>query len=47
MNVKVACKYNNWHYTNGVTHIALMELADKTGAKKYDDYVLKKYEFRI
>lgn len=39
MNVKVACKYNNWHYTNGVTHIALMELADKTGAKKYDDYV--------
>ena len=37
MNVKVACKYNNWHYTNGVTHIALMELANKTGDKKYDD----------
>ena len=45
MNVKVACKYNNWHYTNGVTHIALMELADKTGAKKYDDYVLKNMNF--
>ena len=29
MNVRVACKYNNWHYTNGVTHIALMELANK------------------
>ena len=45
MNVKVACKYNNWHYTNGVTHIALMELADKTGAKKYDDYVFKNMNF--
>lgn len=45
MNVKVACKYNNWHYTNGVTHIALMELADKTGNSKYDDYVLKNMNF--
>lgn len=45
MNVKVACKYNDWHYTNGVTHIALMELADKTGNRKYDDYVLKNMNF--
>lgn len=45
MNVRVACKYNNWHYTNGVTHIALMELADKTGNRKYDDYVLKNMNF--
>lgn len=45
MNVRVACKYNNWHYTNGVTHIALMELADKTGEKKYDDYVLRNMNF--
>ena len=45
MNVRVACKYNNWHYTNGVTHIALMELADKTGDKKYDDYVLRNMNF--
>ena len=36
MDVKVACKYNNWHYTNGVTNIALMELADKVGDQKYD-----------
>ena len=41
MDVKVACKYNNWHYTNGVTNIALMELADKVGDQKYDKYVLK------
>ena len=34
MDVKVACKYNNWHYTNGVTNIALMELADKVGDQK-------------
>lgn len=45
MNVRVACKYNNWHYTNGVTHIALMELANKTGNRKYDDYVLKNMNF--
>lgn len=45
MNIHVSCKYNNWHYTNGVTHIALMELADKTGEKKYDDYVLRNMNF--
>lgn len=45
MDVKVNCKYNNWHYTNGVTNIALMELADKTGDKKYDDYVLRNMNF--
>ena len=45
MNVKVACKYNNWHYTNGVTNMALMELADKSGDKKYDEYVLKNMNF--
>lgn len=45
MDVKVSCKYNNWHYTNGVTDIALMELADKTGDKKYDKYVLKNMNF--
>lgn len=45
MNVKVNCKYNNWHYTNGVTNIALMELADKTDDKKYDEYVLHNMNF--
>lgn len=45
MDVKVNCKYNNWHYTNGVTHIALMELADKVGNKKYESYVQKNMDF--
>ncbi len=44
-DVRVACKYNNWHYTNGVTNMALMELADKTGEKKYENYVLKNMNF--
>lgn len=44
-DIKVGSKYNEWHYTNGVTHIALMELADKTGDKKYDKYVLKNMNF--
>lgn len=45
MDVKVNSKYNQWHYTNGVTNIALMELADKTGDKKYVKYVLKNMDF--
>lgn len=45
MDVKVNSKYNQWHYTNGVTHLALMELADKTGDKKYEKYVLKNMDF--
>jgi len=45
MDVKVHCKYNNWHYTNGVTHMALMELGDKVGDKKYEKYVLKNMDF--
>lgn len=45
MSVKVNCKYNNWHYTNGVTHIALLELADKTGHKEYEAYVKKNMDF--
>ncbi|WP_394698883.1 glycoside hydrolase family 105 protein [uncultured Bacteroides sp.] len=44
-DVKVASKYNDWHYTNGVTNIALLELADKTGDKKYNEYVLKNMNF--
>lgn len=45
MDIKVNSKYNQWHYTNGVTNIALMELADKTGDKKYVKYVLKNMDF--
>ncbi len=45
MDVYVNSKYNNWHYTNGVTNIALLELADKTHEKKYEEYVLKNMDF--
>lgn len=44
-DIQVQSVYNQWHYTNGVTNIALMELADKTGDKKYEDYVLKNMNF--
>ena len=37
MDVQVNNKYNNWHYTNGVTNIALLELADQLGDKKYEN----------
>lgn len=37
--------YNQWHYTNGVTNIAMMELAEKLGKKEYEDFVLKNMNF--
>ena len=43
--IKVGCKYNDWHYTNGVLHIAMLELADKLGDKKYEEYVRKNMNF--
>lgn len=45
MDVKVTSKYNDWHYTNGVLAIAMMELAEKTGDKKYENFVLKNMDF--
>ncbi len=45
VSIKVSSKYLDWHYTNGVTNIALMELAAKSGEKKYLDYVSKNMEF--
>ena len=44
-DVQVHSKYNNWHYTNGVTNIAIMELGDKLKDKKYEKYVLKNMNF--
>jgi rhamnogalacturonyl hydrolase YesR len=37
--------YNQWHYTNGVTNIAMMELAEKLSKKEYEDFVLKNMNF--
>lgn len=44
-DIKVKSKYLDWHYTNGVTNIALMELGDKLGDAKYENYVLKNMNF--
>ena len=44
-DVKVQSKYNQWHYSNGVTDIALLELSDKLKDKKYENYVLKNMNF--
>lgn len=43
--IQVKSIYNQWHYTNGVTHLALMELANQTGDLKYEKYVLKNMDF--
>ena len=44
-DIKVTSKYNDWHYTNGVLHLAMMELAEMTGDKKYENYVLNNMNF--
>lgn len=44
-DIAVQSKYNQWHYTNGVTNIALIELGDKLKDKKYEEYVLKNMNF--
>lgn len=41
----VESKYNQWHYTNGVTNIAMLELASKINDKKYEDYVVHNMNF--
>ena len=45
MDIKVQNEYNDWHYTNGVLHIALLELSDLLGDKKYEDFVDKNMKF--
>lgn len=45
MDIKVQNEYNEWHYTNGVLNIALLELADKKADKKYENHVLKNMNF--
>jgi len=44
-SVQVSSIYNQWHYTNGVTNIALLELGEKIQKKKYEQYVLKNMNF--
>lgn len=45
MDVKVQNEYNDWHYTNGVLYLAMMELSEKTGDEKYEEYVLSNMNF--
>ncbi|GAB6122061.1 glycoside hydrolase family 88/105 protein [Dysgonomonas termitidis] len=44
-DIRVTSEYNEWHYTNGVLNMALLELADKTGDKKFQDYAFKNMDF--
>ncbi len=45
LDVKVKSRYNDWHYTNGVLDIALMELSETLNTDKYENYVLKNMDF--
>ncbi len=44
-DIRVVSQYNDWHYTNGVLNIALLELANLTGNKVYEEYVFKNMDF--
>lgn len=43
--VKVKSPYNDWHYTNGVLAIAMMELSGALHVPEYENYVLKNMNF--
>ena len=43
--VKVKSPYNDWHYTNGVLDIAMMDLSRVLDDPKYEEYVLKNMQF--
>ncbi|MGF7230032.1 glycoside hydrolase family 88 protein, partial [Arachidicoccus sp.] len=45
LDIKVKSAYNDWHYTNGVLDIAMMELAKKLDDQKYQKYVQKNMDF--
>lgn len=44
-NIRISSQYNEWHYTNGVLNIALLELSDLLNNKKYENYVFKNMDF--
>ncbi len=44
-NVQVQSKYAQWHYTNGVTNLAMLELANKLNEPKYEQFVLDNMNF--
>ena len=45
LNMKVQSRYNDWHYTNGVLNISLMELANQLHDTQYENYVWKNMQF--
>lgn len=45
LDIKVKSDYNDWHYTNGVLDIAMLELAKKINDQKYQKYVQKNMDF--
>ena len=45
INVRAASRYNDWHYTNGVLNIAMLELASVLDEDKYKEWMAKNMEF--
>lgn len=45
LEVKVKSPYNDWHYTNGVLDIAMMELSHVLHDPAYENYVQKNMQF--
>ncbi|WP_243348161.1 glycoside hydrolase family 105 protein [Parabacteroides sp. FAFU027] len=44
-DVKVKSEYNDWHYTNGIMYLGMMELGQKLNEPKYRNYVQKNMDF--
>jgi rhamnogalacturonyl hydrolase YesR len=45
LDMRVKSRYNDWHYTNGVLDIAMMELSAALGDPAYRNYAKKNMDF--
>jgi rhamnogalacturonyl hydrolase YesR len=45
MEMKVKSQYNDWHYTNGLLQIAMMELSDQLKDTQYLNYAQRNMDF--
>lgn len=42
---RIKSYYQEWRYVNGVLGVAMLQLADATGEKKYEDFVKRNFDF--
>ncbi len=44
-NVRIGCKFMDWHYSTGILNMAMMEFSDFTGDPRYAGYAAAQVEY--